>query len=226
MNQDLEAFSYSVSHDLRAPLRGIDGFSQAILEDYNDVLDETGKDYLRRVRTGAQRMAAIIDDLLNLSRVSRTEMKIESVDLSAMAREILSHYQEEKPERHVDIVIAAEVKALGDRGLLRIVLENLLNNAWKYTSKKPQGHIEFGQSIENGQTVYYVSDNGVGFDIRYSDKLFGAFQRLHHASEFPGTGIGLATVQRIIFRHGGKIWAESELNNGAKFCFVLAPPSE
>ena len=220
-NKELEAFSYSVSHDLRAPLRSIDGFSQALLEDYADQLDEQGKDYLQRVRASTQRMGELIDDLLNLSRVSRGTMRLETVDLSAMAKNITAELQKAQRERRVDIVIADGMVATGDTGLFKVALENLLGNAWKFTGKCPDAKIEFGVAHQNGKHDYFVRDNGAGFDPAYTAKLFGAFQRLHDAREFPGTGIGLATVQRIIHRHGGSIWAEGKPNEGATFYFTL-----
>lgn len=223
VNQELEAFSYSVSHDLRAPLRGIAGFGQALEEDYTDILDAQGKDYLRRIHAATQRMTQLIDDLLTLSRVSRSEMNRGTpVDLSGLARSIVAQLQATQPERHMDVSIAPGLTARGDPRLLRIALENLLANAWKFTAHAAEPRIEFGMAgSEDGRTIYYVSDNGAGFDMTYSDKLFGPFQRLHSATEFPGTGIGLATVQRIIRRHGGRVWAESIVGQGATFYFTL-----
>ncbi len=220
-NRELEAFSYSVSHDLRAPLRAIDGFSQALLEDCGERLDEVGHDYLRRVRAAAQRMATLIDDLLELSRVSRSRLQPAAVDLSRMAAEILADLQAHQPERRVAITIQPGLQAWGDPGLLRTALENLLGNAWKYTGRTAEARIEVGSESTQTDTVFHVRDNGAGFDMRYADKLFGAFQRLHHPSEFEGTGIGLATVQRIIHRHGGRIWAQSSPGEGASFFFTL-----
>jgi PAS domain S-box-containing protein len=220
-NKELEAFSYSVSHDLRAPLRSIDGFSQALLEDYADKLDEEGKNHLQRVRASSQHMAQLIDDLLKLSRVTRSEMRLEPVDLTAMAHALAADLQNTAPERQVKFVIAYGLVAQGDASLLRIAMENLLDNAWKYTSKHPGAQIEFGFSRNNGQSAYFVRDDGAGFDMTYADKLFGAFQRLHSVTEFTGTGIGLATVQRIIHRHGGRVWAEAKVNQGATFYFTL-----
>jgi len=220
-NRELEAFSYSVSHDLRAPLRSIDGFSQALLEDYEDKLDETGKDYLHRVRAASQHMAQLIDDLLKLSRLSRAEMHYEQVDLSALAQAVAAELKETEPERQVKFIIKERVVAYGDRPLLRVVLENLFRNSWKFTSKHPQATIEFGVIQEGGKPVYFVRDDGVGFDRAYAGKLFVPFQRLHTSAEFEGTGIGLATVQRIIHRHGGNIWAEGEVEKGATFYFTL-----
>ena len=222
VNRELEAFSYSVSHDLRAPLRSIDGFSLAILEDYKDKLDETGRDYLNRVRNSAQRMSALIDDLLDLSRVTRSEIKREAVDLSALASGILQEFASSEPDRTVETQVAPGIMADGDKRLLKVALDNLLRNAWKYTGKTAKPEIEFGSINKNGAEAYYIRDNGAGFDMKYSDKLFGAFQRLHKSSEFPGTGIGLATVQRIVHRHGGRVWAESEPGNGATFFFSLS----
>ena len=222
-NSELEAFCYSVSHDLRAPLRAIDGFSQALLEDYASKLDDDGRRYLDRVRAGADRMSRLIDDLLNLSRITRAELSPQTVDLSALARSVMTDLARVNDDRPVDVRIADGLTAEGDPRLLRLVLQNLLDNAWKYTSKRPNPVIEFGAVREDGQTAYYVRDNGAGFDMRYAGKLFSPFQRLHGAEEFPGTGIGLATVQRIIHRHGGRIWAESAEGQGATFYFTLRP---
>jgi len=226
-NRELEAFSYSVSHDLRAPLRSIDGFSQILLEDYADELDEDGKDYLSRVRTASQRMGRLIDDLLGLSRVTRGTINRERVDLSALAEEVAEGLREARPERTVEFSAQQGLKVWGDPRLLRVALENLIGNAWKFTAKEPEARIEFGVdeklSVRGRVPVYYVRDNGAGFEMAYADKLFGAFQRLHAADEFEGTGIGLATVQRIVHRHGGRIWAESEVGRGATFYFTLRP---
>ena len=220
-NKELEAFTYSVSHDLRAPLRSIDGFSQAVLEDYADKLDAQGKNHLERVRAASQYMAQLIDDMLNLSRVTRSEMRHETVHLSAMAREIGEALRKTQPEQQVEFISAENVTATGDERLLRVVMQNLLDNAWKYTGKHARARIEFGVKDEGGKPVFYVRDDGAGFDMAYADKLFGAFQRLHRRGEFPGTGIGLATVQRIIHRHGGRVWAEGEVEKGATFYFSL-----
>jgi PAS domain S-box-containing protein len=220
-NNELEAFCYSVSHDLRAPLRSLDGFSQALLEDYADKLDAQGQNYLGRIRAGSQRMGHLIDDLLNLSRVSRGEMSREVADISKMAREVVEELQASAPERETEFLIAGGLIAETDPRLLRIVLTNLLGNAWKFTAKQPHARIEFGCSGENGGKEYFTRDNGAGFDETYSDKLFGVFQRLHSASDFPGTGIGLATVQRIIQRQGGRVWAEGKVGQGATFHFTL-----
>ncbi len=221
INRELEAFSYSVSHDLRAPLRGIDGFSQALLEDYSASLDGRGKDYLERVRRGAQRMGALIDDLLALSRMTRMPMKFAPLDLVGPAREVVAELREQYPERKVDVVLPARLEAVGDRGLLKIVLQNLIGNAWKYTAPRAEAHIELGGRAGEGETIYFVRDNGVGFDMAYSHKLFTPFQRLHSDAEFEGSGIGLATVQRIILRHGGRVWAEAAVPQGAVFYFSL-----
>ncbi len=221
-NQELEAFSYSVSHDLRAPLRSIDGFSQALLEDCADRLDDQGRGHLHRVRAATQHMGHLIDDLIKLARVARAEMKREAVDLSALARSVLAVLQTGEPERKVDWRIEPGLVAAGDASLLRVALDNLLGNAWKFTAKIAHAHIEFGAlHREPGGPAYFVRDNGAGFDMIYAGKLFGAFQRLHNVSEFPGTGIGLATVQRIIRRHGGLAWAEGATGKGATFYFSL-----
>jgi light-regulated signal transduction histidine kinase (bacteriophytochrome) len=220
-NKELEAFSYSVSHDLRAPLRGIDGFSEALLDDYRDKLDATGKNYLERIRAGTQRMGSLIDDMLKLSRVSRAELKRESIDLSEMVQAILLTVRQNNPARDVKVSIQKDIIIDGDRHLLEIALTNLIDNAWKFTGKTKNARIEFGTLLKDGKPVMFIRDNGVGFDMAYVGKLFGAFQRLHTIAEFPGTGIGLATVQRVIHRHGGKVWAESEVGKGATFYFTL-----
>ena len=220
-NKELEAFSYSVSHDLRAPLRGIDGFSQALLEDYGKKLDASGADYLRRIRAAAQRMSSLIDDMLTLARVTRSEVRRETVDFSTLAESIVEDLQAGEPRRKVEFVIKKGLVADADARLLRVVLENLLGNAWKYTSRHSEAHIEFGSSRENGHSVYFVRDDGAGFDPQYASRLFGAFQRLHATTEFPGTGVGLATVQRIVHKHGGRVWAESAVEKGATFYFTL-----
>jgi light-regulated signal transduction histidine kinase (bacteriophytochrome) len=220
-NKELEAFSYSVSHDLRAPLRAIDGFSRALLEDHADQLDETGQNYLTRVCTASRHMAELIDDLLKLSRISRSEMRFESVNLSNLVGEIAANLQENEPNRVVKLTVEDEVNTRGDERLLRIALQNLLDNAWKFTSKQERTEIAFGQIQEGDKTEYFVRDNGAGFDMAYADKLFGVFQRLHNTNEFEGTGIGLVTVQRIIHRHGGVIRAEAEAGKGATFYFTL-----
>ncbi len=224
-NRELEAFSYSVAHDLRAPLRAIDGFSQALLEDFAPKLGEIGGRYLERVRSSTQRMAALIDDLLHLSRVTRTELHWAPVDLAAIARTSIGVLQRAEPDRAVDVVIADGLATSADPKLLAIAFDNLLGNAWKFTSKRDRARIEVGTKLEAGRPVYYVKDDGAGFDMKYADKLFGVFQRLHSELEFPGTGIGLATVQRIVHRHGGRCWAESVVGQGATFYFTLSEAS-
>ncbi|MCW5620218.1 MAG: PAS domain-containing protein [Burkholderiales bacterium] len=221
LNQELETFCYSVSHDLRAPLRGIAGFTEILAKNYASALDDTAQGYLGRVRAATHRMGELIDDLLKLSRVSRDQMHRETVDLSAIARDVLANLQHAAPERQVELCIEDGLTAKGDPRLLRILLENLLDNAWKFTSKTPAASITFTASSEGNVPIFAVSDNGAGFDMRYASKLFGPFQRLHRATEFPGTGIGLATVQRIASRHGGRIWAEAEPGKGATFRFSL-----
>jgi PAS domain S-box-containing protein len=220
-NKELEAFSYSVSHDLRAPLRGIDGWSQALLEDYQDKLDDQGREYIGRVRSETQRMGRLIDDMLQLSRLTRVDMVREKVDLSALARSIVSRLTMEDPHRQVEFIIYPEIIAEGDAHLLEVAFINLLGNAFKFTAKRADARIEFGQTEFEGERVFFVRDNGAGFDMTYAQKIFGAFQRMHKASEFPGTGVGLAIVQRIVHRHGGRIWAEAEVGHGAAFYFTL-----
>jgi signal transduction histidine kinase len=225
-NQELESFSYSVSHDLRAPLRSIDGFSRILQEDYGDKLDAAGKDSLTRVRAASQRMGHLIDDLLQLSRHTRSEMHRTQVNLSALARALADELQKTEPERRVEFMIEPNLVANADASLLRVVLENLLGNAWKFTGKQAAAKIEFGRTTRECASTFYVRDDGVGFNMGYADKLFGAFQRLHSTTDFPGTGIGLATVKRIIHRHGGRVWAESKPNQGATFYFTLPEPSK
>ena len=221
-NRELESFSYSVSHDLRAPLRTIDGFSQILIDEYADVLDEAGKGYLERVRAGSQRMARLIDDLLELARVTRRDLQVRSCDLTAMVYEIIRDLNNSEPERNVKVRVAEGMQVNADEGLLRVALDNLLRNAWKFTSLEGQAMIEVGAgSGEAGAQTFYVRDNGVGFDMAYVNKLFGAFQRLHSETEFQGTGIGLALVQRVIRRHGGQVWAEAEPKFGATFYFSM-----
>ncbi|MBI5561348.1 MAG: hypothetical protein HY894_00615 [Deltaproteobacteria bacterium] len=225
-NKELEAFSYSVAHDLRSPLRIIDGFSQALQEDLKETLDETALDHIRRVRSASGRMGLLIDDLLELARITRMEMRQARVDLSTMGRAIAGELKRSQPERDAEFVIEDGLAARGDVRLLRVALENLLGNAWKFTGRRKGALIEFKAAGEkDGRVVYCVKDNGAGFDMRYSDKLFGAFQRLHSTSEFQGTGIGLATVARIIRRHGGAVWAEGAVDAGAAFFFTLYPDS-
>jgi PAS domain S-box-containing protein len=224
-NEELEAFAYSVSHDLRAPLRGIDGFSQAVLEEYSDRLDETGRDYLIRLRSASQRMGHLIDDMLSLSRVSRVELGKEQVDLSAIATSLAVELQEREPGRQVEFVIKDGLVAHGDFRFLSIVLENLLSNAFKFTSTRAIARIEFGREAVDGEDAYFVRDDGVGFDMAYSDQLFVPFQRLHTEAEFPGSGIGLATIRRVVARHAGRVWANGELDRGATVYFTLGETS-
>jgi PAS domain S-box-containing protein len=219
--KELEAFSYSVSHDLRAPLRAMDGFGQALEEGYDDVLDDMGKNYLSRIRAAASRMGQLIDDLLELSRLTRSEMGAEAVNLSTLALQIATDLIEQYPGRKVAFDVEDGLTAQGDPRLLRVALTNLLGNAWKYTSQEAEARVEFGRTTYNDRPAFYVRDNGAGFDMAYADKLFGVFQRLHATRDFPGTGIGLATVQRIIQRHGGEIWADGKVNEGATFYFSL-----
>jgi len=220
-NKELEAFSYSVSHDLRAPLRSLDGFSQALLEDYHDRLDDAGRDFLQRVRGASQRMGTLIDDLLSLSRVTRGELQVGEVDLSALAAATAADLKKSDPARDVTFAIAPDLVVRADAGLMRIVLQNLLGNAWKFTGKRASAHVEVGAQAHDGRRAFFVRDDGAGFDMAYAAKLFGAFQRLHGAAEFPGSGIGLATVQRIILRHGGEVWAEGVPDRGATIYFTL-----
>lgn len=220
-NKELEAFSYSVSHDLRAPLRGIDGFSAALMEDYYKDLDETAKDYIHRIRNSTMRMDNLIDAMLKLSRVTRYELKSEEINLSGIAFEIAERLKASQPDRNAEFIIQKDVHALADSYLLGIVMDNLMNNAWKYSSKKEKTIIEFKTVIQDSKVIYCIKDNGSGFDMKYYNKLFGAFQRLHSAKDYPGTGIGLATTQRIISRHGGEIWAESIENRETTFYFTL-----
>ena len=220
-NQELEAFSYSVSHDLRGPLRTIDGFSKALIEDYHEQLDDEGKDFLSRVRAGTQRMGMLIDAMLTMSRASRGEMYREEVDLSEIVTSMANDLQAGDPKRKVEFIIAKNVTVVGDQRLLTGVLQNLLGNAWKFTGGHPMAVIEFGTTDHEGKLTYFIRDDGAGFDMTYVHKLFGAFQRLHPITEFEGTGVGLATAQRIIHRHGGQIWAEAEVEKGATFYFTL-----
>jgi light-regulated signal transduction histidine kinase (bacteriophytochrome) len=221
LNRELESFSYSVSHDLRAPLRSMDGFSLALLEDYGDRLDDEARDYLQRIRAASQRMGRLIDDLLGLSRVTRAELNLRPVDLSALAREIAGTLAQQQPERKVRWEIEDGIVVLADRALMQVALQNLLENAWKFTGKTDEPVIRLGARQHDGQLEVQVTDNGAGFDMAYSSRLFGAFQRLHHEGEFPGTGIGLATVQRILRRHGGEVWVDAAPGRGASFRFTL-----
>jgi PAS domain S-box-containing protein len=220
-NKELASFAYSVSHDLRAPLRGIDGWSLALLEEYGDTLDDQGRKYLQRVRTETQQMGMLIEDLLNLSRITRIEPQLMPIDLTAMASSIANRLQEENPQRNIEFIIQPALRANGDNHLINIVLTNLFDNAVKFTGKQFLPRIEFGKTEVDGGKAFFVRDNGAGFDMAHAPKLFGAFQRLHKSSEFPGTGIGLATVQRIIHRHGGRIWANAQIDQGATFYFTL-----
>ncbi|HYO46893.1 MAG TPA: ATP-binding protein, partial [Gemmatimonadota bacterium] len=221
-NRELEAFSYSVSHDLRAPLRSITSFSQALLEDCADTLDEQGRDYLDRVVRGGQRMAELIEDMMVLSRISRSEMQRGPVDLSATALEIADELAQGQPDRDVEVDVKPGLVADGDPKLLRIMIENLLGNAWKFTALQPDPRIEFGAlPSDNGERVFYVRDNGAGFNMEHAGRLFTPFQRLHREAEFPGSGVGLATVQRVVRRHGGKVWAQGKVSHGATFFFTV-----
>jgi light-regulated signal transduction histidine kinase (bacteriophytochrome) len=221
VNRELESFSYSVSHDLRAPLRSIDGFSQALAEDCGGALDEQGKRYLGRIRDAAQRMGRLIDDLLSLARVTRSELDRRDVDVSALVRRIAERLQRETPTRTVRFEIQEGVHAVADGRLLEPLFENLLGNAWKFTSRRAEARIAFGHEVRDGLKVFFVKDDGAGFDMAYAGKLFGTFQRLHSEREFEGTGVGLATVQRIVHRHDGRIWAQGEVDRGAEFYFTL-----
>jgi len=224
MNQELEAFSYSVSHDLRAPLRAIDGFSREMMESETNHLDEQGKKDLSRIRAAAKRMSQLIDDLLELSRLSRTDLQRQSVNLSVITAEVIETLRQAdgtKP-RSVHVEIEPDIVTSADPHLVRVILDNLLNNAWKFTSKKEQAQIQFSRIEQNGHKVYSVRDNGAGFNMKYAENLFGVFQRFHTPDQFPGTGVGLALVQRIVHRHGGRIWAEAEEGRGAAFFFTLS----
>jgi signal transduction histidine kinase len=220
-NTELESFAYSVSHDLRAPLRSLDGFSKLLVEDAGEKLNDVEKDYLHRICRAAQRMGQIIDDLLQLSRVNRVSFTPQQVNLSDLVKVSFNKLRESEPQRNVEIDIEPDIQVRGDASLLDIALQNLVNNSWKYTSKNHHSKIRFGTTTVDGERAFYVKDNGVGFDTRYSKKLFGPFQRLHGTDEFPGTGIGLATVKRIVNRHGGQVWANSKVNKGTTLYFTL-----
>ena len=226
MNKELESFSYSVSHDLRAPLRRIDGFSQALLEDYGDKMDEQGLYYLNRMRIASQRMAQLIDDLLELSRLTRSDIQIEDVNLSYIAENIANELKTSNPKRNVQFVIEDNITVKGDSRLLKILMENLLDNSWKFTSHKDKALINFGTKNDNGRLIYFIKDNGCGFNMDESEKIFKPFHRINSENEFPGSGIGLATVQRIVNKHGGDIWAEGNIENGSIFYFTLNPKGD
>jgi light-regulated signal transduction histidine kinase (bacteriophytochrome) len=221
INRELEAFSYSVSHDLRAPLLAFDGMSKALLDGYGDRLDKKAKDYLKRMRTASERMTSVFDGLQALFRLTSGEIRREHVDVTVLANEIVEELKVSNPDRDVQVEVAKGIKALGDRRLIRILLTNLLNNAWKFSGTKTAPRVEVGTEMVDGESRIFVMDNGVGFDMIYAHRLFGAFQRLHSQSEFPGAGIGLATARRIVNRHGGRIWAEGAVGEGATFYFVI-----
>ncbi len=223
---ELDAFSYSVSHDLRAPLRAIDGFSQALSQDYAGVLDERAQHYLERVRAGAQRMSELIDDMLELSHTQRAPLRRTQVDVSALARRTVEALRQASPGRHVEVEVSPGLTAYADSHLLGVVLEKLLDNAWKFTSKKPEAHVRVSVESSGTETALFVADDGAGFDMAYASRLFSPFQRMHKATDFAGTGIGLAIARRILSRHGGRIWAQAELGKGAKFCFTCGGADE
>ena len=225
-NQNLEAFSYSISHDLRAPLRALSGFSEALVEEYGDRLDATGRDYAARIQSASERMGNLIEDLLHMSRVSRAEMRLEPVNLSLEVAATAKDLQRRESDRCASFAIQGDVWVTADRALIRTVVENLLGNAWKFTSRCPEAHIEFGATTgDGGEVCCYVRDNGTGFDPAYVDKLFRPFERLHSAADFPGTGIGLASVRRIVERHGGRTWAQGAVDGGATFYFTIGTES-
>jgi len=224
-NKELAALNYAVSHDLRAPLRVINGFSNMLIEDYGETMPPEALDHVRRIHANTSLMGELIDGLLSLSRATRGELHVEAVDMSAIANAIVDKLRKRQPERAVDVIIAPQIVVNGDANLLRVVLENLIGNAWKFTSKHPHARIEFGVSSDEGEAAYFVRDDGAGFDSGYADKLFKAFQRLHPAGEFDGTGIGLATVKRVIDRHNGRVWSRSSVGEGATFYFTVAVPA-
>jgi PAS domain S-box-containing protein len=222
--RELDAFAYSVSHDLRAPLRSLNGFSELLIDDYQHVLDEQGIDYLRRIQVNASRMAQMIDDLLELSRATRTELRRQPIDLSVMANEVIADLQAADRQRNVTVEVAPGLEALGDPHLVRLILQNLLGNAWKFTANSEAPTIAVEAFDSDAGPAFVVRDNGAGFDMRFASKLFEAFQRLHSAADFEGSGIGLAIVYRVVRRHGGRIWADSAPGEGAKFFFTVTPP--
>jgi light-regulated signal transduction histidine kinase (bacteriophytochrome) len=222
LNKELESFSYTVSHDLRAPLRSIAGFSQILQDEYSGIMDEQGRTYLNRLTDGAKLMSNLINDLLNLSRITRTKKNVSEINLSAIIQSFANEYQNNDTKRKANFIIQPDLYILADLALMRILVQNLMENAWKFTSKKPKAIIEFGQLEINEEKVFFIRDNGSGFDMKYANKLFIPFNRLHTSDEFEGTGIGLATVHRIISRHNGKIWAESEIDKGTTFYFTIS----
>lgn len=222
--KELEAFSYSVSHHLRAPLRAVDGFAKILADEYAAELDDTGRHYLERIRSGTKRMGQLIDDLLGLSHLARVELWHRPIDMTAIAHQILGSFEAREPDRKVTWTVAPGLMGHGDARLVTMLYENLLGNAWKFSSKQTGAHIEAGGETRDGETVFFVRDNGAGFDMQYANMLFAPFQRLHSATEFPGTGVGLATVHRVVTRHGGRIWAESAPEKGATFFFTLGDP--
>jgi light-regulated signal transduction histidine kinase (bacteriophytochrome) len=220
-SRELEAFSYSVAHDLRAPLRGMNGFAQVLLNTYRDKLDAEGQDWLQEILLNAKKMAELIDSLLSLARVTRSDLKRDEVDMSALVREAAARLAASDSNRAVEVRVQDDLHAVADSHLARALVENLVGNAWKFTSKVPSACIEFGDTEKDGGSAFFVRDNGAGFDMAFATKLFAPFQRLHSAAEFPGTGIGLATVQRIVHRHGGRVWAEGVVDGGATFFFTF-----
>jgi light-regulated signal transduction histidine kinase (bacteriophytochrome) len=220
-NQEMEAFSYSVSHDLRAPLRAIDGFSRILIDDFQSTLSQDGITHLQKIRMASAQMGQLIDDMLRLSRINRAEVRFDPVDLSLLVHSVFNELQSREPERVVSIEITPGLQTLADERLLRVAIENLMSNAWKFTGKTARAKIEVGQIKTGDKPAFFIRDNGVGFDMAYANKLFGAFQRLHSTEDFPGTGIGLAIVQRVIHKHGGRIWAEAVKDEGATFYFTL-----
>jgi len=220
-NKELESFVYSVSHDLRSPLRTINGFSEIVLQDYGDKLDNTGKEYLNRIKEATKRLTQLVDDMLKLFRIIKTEVNREDVNLSEMAQSIYDDLRQSQTNRSVEFIVAPKLLVNGDRQLLQILMRNLLENAWKYTSKCPNARIEVGFVTENGKKAYFVKDNGAGFEMKYADRLFLPFQRLHSDQEYAGNGIGLAIVQRVVQRHGGEVWTKAKVGQGATFYFTL-----